>query len=93
MASGNNRKQEIRGVAALADSSREQYDADYEWLEANREALLEEYAETWVAIRGCEVIGSAVRLDELIKSMRRRELKTPNSVIEHLTRSDVTMIL
>jgi hypothetical protein len=59
------------------------------WVYENREKLLEQYAEQWVAVKNAQVIGSSSDLDDLL-------LKIPDhahTCIEFVTREHLEMIL
>ena len=86
-------KSVIDKALANEERARRRYGTDRDWVDANRETLLQEYPESWIAVRGRKVVASSDALDELIRSMRRKRLRPEDSVIEHLTAHNVAMLL
>ena len=66
-----------------------QFTADHVWLEQNRETLLKEHPDQWVAVKDKQVIASAPELPDLLS-----QLSDPaHTSIEFLTREPLEMIL
>jgi hypothetical protein len=66
-----------------------QFTADHAWLDQNRETLLTQYADQWVAVKDRQVIASDPELPRLLS-----RLSDPaHTCIEYLTREPLEMIL
>jgi hypothetical protein len=72
-------------------SSRElrQFTADHQWIEGNRETLLEQYADQWIAVKDGQVIAS----DPELSNLRSRLSDPARTSIEFLSREAVEMIV
>jgi len=82
----------LGGAQALRQFA-EQYERDKAWLEANRDHLLKEYEESWVAVRGGEVIAAHRNIDDLVRKLRDEGQEPLNMVIEYVTRRKMTLLL
>lgn len=65
------------------------FEADHVWVRENLAALLERYADQWVAVRDRRVIASDIDLARL-----RSRLSDPvNTCVEFITREPMEMVL
>jgi hypothetical protein len=79
------------GMKMNEPQSREllQFTADHVWIDQNRETLLKQYANQWVAVKDEQVIASDPELPGLLS-----RLSDPaHTCIEFLTREPLEMIL
>lgn len=65
------------------------FEADHLWVNENREALLERYAEQWIAVKNGQVIASDPDLAGLLS-----KLPDPaHTCVEFITREPLEMVL
>src|SRR5438105_240287 len=64
------------------DRELRQFTADHEWIEGNRETLLKQYADQWIAVKDGQVIAS----DPDLSSLRSRLSDPAHTSIQFLTR-------
>jgi len=63
--------------------------ADHVWVSENREALLEQYAEQWIAVKNSRVIASAPDLVGLQSELA----DSAHTCVEFITREPLEMVL
>jgi hypothetical protein len=71
----------------------ERYRADALYFEENREELVRQYPDRWIAIYGQRVVGTAKRLPVLVKQLERRGFPRGRVYIERASTKDDMLIL
>lgn len=66
---------------------------DVGYYEGNREKLLEEYPEKWVAIYNQKVVGAAPDVQQLLTDLKEGGIPTERLLVRHITREDEMLIL
>lgn len=51
--------------------------AGWEWVEANEDSLEEQYADRWIAVADCRVVGSGVRLATALRQAKAKGYDHP----------------
>lgn len=69
------------------------YDEDQKWLDRQRSKLVKQYPDTWVAVYKKQVVATHPNLEELLKEVRRKKVKTSDAVIGSLATDEVLMLL
>jgi hypothetical protein len=66
-----------------------EFEADHLWVAQNRESLLSQYPEQWIAVQNREVIASAPLLDDLLP-----QISDPgHTCVEFMTPEPLEMVL
>ena len=69
----------------------ERFTADVMYVENNREELLRQYSERWVAVYNKQVVGAAKHLKVLIKQLDRKGVSSAHAYVEYLTEKDIVL--
>jgi hypothetical protein len=73
----------------LHSSELSQFQADHIWIDQNREMLLAQYPEQWIAVRDNQVVASDPDFDGLLA-----KLTDPSgTAVEFLTREPIELVL
>ena len=71
----------------------EQFERDIAYYQAQRETLLQQYPETWVAIYNQQVVGAAKDLKRLIHQLEKRGIPKCRPFVEYVTEKEELLIL
>ncbi len=74
-------------------AERHLFQKDVGYYESNREALLEQYPEKWVAIYNQKVVGAETDVPQLLADLKQRGVPTERILVRHVTRKDEMLIL
>ena len=74
-------------------AERHLFQKDVGYYEGNREKLLEEYPEKWVAIYNQKVVGAETDVPQLLADLKQRGVPTERILVRHVTRKDEMLIL
>lgn len=81
------------GFVRDKQAERHLFQKDVGYYEGNREKLLEEYPEQWVAIYNQKVVGAAPDVQQLLTDLKQRGIPTERLLVRHVTREDEMLIL
>lgn len=65
------------------------FEADHVWLHENREKLLEQFADQWIAVKDRQVLASDPELDKLLTKLP----DAAHTCVEFITREPMEMVL
>jgi uncharacterized protein DUF5678 len=66
-----------------------QFQADHTWIDQNREMLLTQYPDQWIAVRNGQVIASDPELEGLLSKLP----DPPHTCVEFISGEPVEMVL
>jgi len=71
----------------------ERYREDTEYYERNRESLVRDHPNEWVAILNQKVVGASADLDELLDDLEHKQIPLGEALIEYLGAEEELLIL
>lgn len=62
------------------------FEADYAWVDENRDKLVEQYANRWIGVQNGQVVASDSNLDDLLSKLQDPAHQDPaHTVVEFIT--------